>query len=107
MTTAAVAILMLASASSTAYALIQVLRSPTQRLPYIDNTSLRDGGGGRWLFFGAIILIAAGSFLYSLRSGTHPTLDLVVFLIVGVAPVVLIRFFHNRAVARVKTRHLE
>ncbi|ABK01860.1 hypothetical protein Arth_0460 [Arthrobacter sp. FB24] len=102
MNTLAVALLMLASAMSTAYALLQVLSSPTQRLPYIDNRPMSDGGGRKWLFLGAIVLIAVGSFVYSQRSDGNQILDFVVFLIVGVVPVVLIRFVHNRRVPESK-----
>jgi hypothetical protein len=65
MITLAVAILMLATAMSTASALLQVLSRPTQRLPYIDNSPMSGSGGRKWLFVGAIVLIAVGSFVYS------------------------------------------
>lgn len=102
MTTLAVAILMLATAMSTASALLQVLSSPTQRLPYIDNSPLSGSSGRKWLFIGAIVLIAAGSFVYSQQLDSNALVDFGVFLIVGVAPVVLIRFMHNRKVPESK-----
>ncbi|WP_461186757.1 hypothetical protein [Arthrobacter sp. Z4-13] len=100
MNTLAVVILMLACALSTASGMLQVISNPTRRIPYVDNSSMRSGASSKWLFIGAIALIAVGAFLYSQGSGADSLVEFVMFLLVGVSPVVLIRLLHNRRVAQ-------
>lgn len=99
MDTLAVAVLMLACALSTASVMLQVITHPTQRLPYIDTSSASFTRGSTWLFCGAAVLIVVGSFLHSQATGADPFVEFVIFLFIGVCPVILIRMLHNRRVA--------
>jgi hypothetical protein len=104
MTTAAVAVLMLSSALMTASAFLQVASHPTQRIPYFDNSPMRTDRTSKWLFLSGIALIAAGSLLLSRSQGENSTIEFPVFLIMGAAPVGLIRLIHNRRVKRNNVR---
>lgn len=107
MTTATIAILMLSSAFLTAGALLQVSNRRTERIPYLDESSLRGRRPSKWLYLTGIVLLLAGSILYSQRQGADPNVEFAVLVVVGVAPVVLVRVLHNRRVAREQRPRIE
>ncbi|MDQ0209446.1 Na+/proline symporter [Arthrobacter bambusae] len=103
MTTAAVAVLILSSALMTASAFLQVASHPTTN-PIFRQQSNETDRTSKWLFLSGIALIAAGSLLLSQSQGEKSTIEFPVFLIMGAAPVGLIRLIHNRRVKRNNVR---